>query len=74
VFLFVSLLATGVARVAGGGLLYDRAGLGITRGDDTDAIFLSFVHGLLFHKTTKAFYRHCPRCLQGPPPTAPIPL
>jgi hypothetical protein len=36
VFFFVSLLATGVARVAGGGLLYHGAGLGVARGDDSD--------------------------------------
>ena len=36
VFLFVSLLATGVARVAGGDLLYHGAGLGVARGDDAD--------------------------------------
>jgi uncharacterized membrane protein len=37
VFLFVSLLATGVARVAGGDLLYHGAAyLGVARGDDAD--------------------------------------
>jgi hypothetical protein len=34
--LFVSLLATGVARDAGGDLLYHGAGLGVARGDDAD--------------------------------------
>ena len=36
VSLCVSLLATGVARVAGGGLLYHGVGLGVARGDDFD--------------------------------------
>jgi hypothetical protein len=35
-FLIVPLLTTGVARVAGGGLLYHGEGLGVTRGDDAD--------------------------------------
>ena len=34
--LFVSLLATGVAGVAGGGLLYHGASLSVARSDDAD--------------------------------------
>jgi hypothetical protein len=36
VFLLVSLLATGVARVAGGGLLYHGAGLSTSCSDHAD--------------------------------------
>jgi hypothetical protein len=41
VFVFVSLLTTGVARVAGGGPIYHGAGLGVARGDD------AYVNGLV---------------------------
>jgi hypothetical protein len=36
VFLFVPLIATGVARVASEGFHYHGVGLGVARGDDSD--------------------------------------
>jgi hypothetical protein len=64
VFLVVSLLATGVARVAGGGLLYHGAkNLGAARGDDPDVYDLLMMRAS--HECPSSLLRPKPRCRGG---------